>query len=149
MEVVARGRRVLVRAATRDAILALRHAVLRPGLPEDAARFDGDDDPATVHVGAFLPDGTPVGCVSLMPRPWRDAPMQLRGMATRDDVRGAGVGRALLAFVAATLPAVRLWCNARVESAGFYARHGWTVESAPFDLPGVGPHVVMRREAPR
>lgn len=137
---------MVVRRATRDEILPLRHAVLRPGLPVAEAWFDGDDDPATVHAGAFRDDGAPVGCVTLMPRPWRDAAWQLRGMATHPDVRGRGVGKALLAF--AENGRTRLWCNARVAAAGFYAKHGWTVESDEFDLPGVGPHVVMRREVP-
>lgn len=148
MEVSVEGRRVVVRRTTRDEILPLRHAVLRPGLPESEAHFDGDDEPATQHVGAFRDDGALVGCVTLMGRPREGASWQLRGMATRADVRGRGVGVAMLAFVEAALGDARLWCNARVEASGFYARHGWTVESAPFDLPGVGPHVVMGREVP-
>jgi predicted GNAT family N-acyltransferase len=146
MEVgLAGGRRVVVRRATRDEILPLRHAVLRPGLPAEEAWFDGDDEPSTFHIGAFRDDGALVGCVTLMRRRRGDAGWQLRGMATREDVRGRGVGAALLGFVGATLGGAALWCNARVEAADFYAHHGWTVESAPFDLPGVGPHVVMRR----
>jgi predicted GNAT family N-acyltransferase len=150
------GRRVVVRRSARDEILPLRHAILRPGLPEAEAHFDGDDESATIHVGAFLArsprdtvardgDDGAVGCVTLMRRPWRDVAWQLRGMATREDVRGRGVGAALLAFVGGALRDGPVWCNARVEAAGFYARHGWTVESEPFDVAGVGPHVVMRR----
>jgi predicted GNAT family N-acyltransferase len=159
MEVdLAGGRRVVVRRATRDEILPLRHAVLRPGLPVADAHFDGDDDPATFHGGAFFvgspsvaarggDGGALVGCVSVMRRPRGDVPWRLRGMATREDVRGRGVGAALLAFVGAAVRDAPVWCEARVEAAGFYARHGWTVESEPFDVPGVGPHVVMRRRA--
>src|SRR5262245_31774314 len=117
MEVVAGGRRVVVRRATRDEILPLRHAVLRPGLPVAEAHFDGDDEPSTRHVGAFRQDdGALVGCVSLMRRPRDGAVWQLRGMATRDDVRGRGVGAAILAFVDTTLGDDPLWCNARIEA---------------------------------
>ena len=138
---------VIVRRAAREEILPLRHAVLRPGLPLADAWFDGDDAPDTIHAGAFRA-GANVACVSLMARPWRDAGWQLRGMATHPDVRGQRLGARLLRFVEDELRGALLWCNARVESAGFYAHHGWTVESDEFDIPGVGPHVVMRREVP-
>ena len=60
---------LLLRRAALAEVLPLRHAELRPGMPLAAATFPGDDDPATLHCGAFLAaDGTAVGCVSLMPR---------------------------------------------------------------------------------
>ena len=37
----------------------------------------------------------------------------------------------------------RVWCNARVTAEGFYLRAGFEPEGARFDLPGIGPHVVM------
>ena len=54
-----------------------------------------------------------------------------------------GIGRQLLSF--AVDPRVLHWCNARVEAIGFYAKAGWTVESEPFEIPTVGPHVKMLR----
>jgi len=142
------GRAVVLRKASLDEILALRHAVLRPGLPSESAAFDGDDASDTHHFGAF--DGrVAVGCLSFMRRDRDGAAHQLRGMATAAAMRGAGVGRALLAFAEEVLVAetrIRgLWCNARVESLGFYERMGWTVVSEVFDVPGVGPHRVMVR----
>jgi GNAT superfamily N-acetyltransferase len=140
-----------LRRATLEEILSLRHAELRPGRPLATARFDGDDEPATRHFGAFLPaTGAVVGCVSCMrrPRAGTDA-WQIRGMATRGDLTGRGIGRALLAFA---LDALRteagprlLWCNARVTALRFWERAGWSVASDVFDIPGVGPHRVMER----
>ena len=142
------GREVVLRRASLDEILALRHAVLRPGLPLESAAFDGDDAPDTHHFGAF-DAGVAVGCLSFMRRDRDGAAHQLRGMATAAAVRGAGVGRALLAFAEATLVAetgIRgLWCNARVESIGFYERLGWVAVSEEFDVPTVGLHRVMVR----
>ena len=146
--VVIAGRRVLLRRAALDEILALRHAVLRPGLPAASAAFDGDVAPDTRHFGAF--DGrTAIACLSFMRRDRDGEAYQLRGMATAAAVRGAGVGRALLRFADEALAAetgIRgLWCNARVESIGFYERVGWRVVSDVFEVPGVGPHRVMVR----
>jgi predicted GNAT family N-acyltransferase len=38
-----------------------------------------------------------------------------------------------------------VWCNARVDAAGFYRRYGFEAEGGVFDLLAIGPHVVMRR----
>jgi GNAT superfamily N-acetyltransferase len=73
---------------------------------------------------------------------------QLRGMATLPEVRGAGFGRALLdACVAAAREngAAILWCNARTSAADFYAKNGWRIVGAEFDIPTVGPHFRMSR----
>ena len=101
--------------------MALRHVVLRPGLPPESAVFDGDEAPSTRHYGAF-DGGVAVGCLSLMRNDRDGAAHQLRGMATAAGARGTGVGRALLHFADETLVAATgirgLWCNARVESIG-------------------------------
>jgi GNAT superfamily N-acetyltransferase len=140
-----------LRRASLDEILPLRHAVLRPGLPLDAARFDGDDEAGTRHFGAFLRGtGELAACVSCMRRP-RDSEdaWQVRGMATRGDLVRRGVGRALLEHALAALRRERgpelLWCNARVGALRFWERQGWTVASEVFDIPGVGPHRTMQR----
>jgi GNAT superfamily N-acetyltransferase len=142
------GRDVLLRPASLAEVVALRHAVLRPGLPAESAVFDGDEAPATRHYGAFA-DGGVVGCLSFMRNDRGGPAHQLRGMATADAARGMGIGRALLEFADEALVAATgvrgLWCNARVESIGFYERVGWDVVSEVFDVPGVGPHRVMVR----
>jgi GNAT superfamily N-acetyltransferase len=140
-----------LRCAALVEILPLRHVELRPGLPLDSARFDGDDEPATRHFGAFLrATGAAAGCVSCMrrPRAGQDA-WQVRGMATRADLVRHGVGRALLRYALTALreeggPDV-VWCNARVAALGFWERQGWTVVSDVFDIAGVGPHRTMQR----
>lgn len=162
---------VQVRAASAEEVIDLRHAVLRPGQPREAAMYDVDVRPATRHFVATI-DGAVVGCVTIFPSPWRgggesgggndetdpDA-WQLRGMGVAPDVQSAGVGRKLLEAVDAFLrtlappppppsPTGRpmlVWCNARVTAMGFYQRCGWTVASEVFDLPPIGPHVKMTR----
>ena len=140
---------MLVRAARLDEIIALRHAVLRPGRPLDTAMFEGDDEPGTIHVGAFDGDRL-VCCATVMRRPYdgEDA-LQLRGMATVADRTRQGAGTAVVRYLETQVAAAHgvrlLWCNARTSASGFYARAGWAIVSPEFDIPDVGPHVRMIR----
>jgi GNAT superfamily N-acetyltransferase len=121
---------------------ALRQRVLRPheSLEELASHeppgvhavgaFDGDE---LVGVGFVCPDGEP--------GEWR-----VRGMATVPELRGHGVGSAILAALldhARAQGATRVWCNARTPARSLYARAGFQVESEEFEIPGIGPHFVM------
>lgn len=129
----------------------LRLAVLRPGHPLPAARFPGDDLPSTKHFGAFQ-NGKLVGITSLflaeMPELPGERALQLRGMATTPEVRGAGFGRAL---VAASIAFAResgiklIWCNARTSAVGFYRKLVWEIVGEEFEIPDVGPHFHMWR----
>jgi ribosomal protein S18 acetylase RimI-like enzyme len=121
---------------------ALRHAVLRPHqtVEELAAHepanafaigmFEGDD---LVAVGFVGPGGGPGA--------WR-----VRGMATAPHARGRGAGTAVLdALVrhAVAQGATRVWCNVRTPARSLYERAGFTVASDEFELPEIGPHVLM------
>ncbi|MCA1690793.1 MAG: GNAT family N-acetyltransferase [Actinobacteria bacterium] len=120
--------------------------------PAESSVYPGDDHPSTVHLGAFLEDQL-VGIASLYAERrgtgkaegpgWR-----LRGMASSPEVRGRGVGRALLHACVehvARRGGGELWCNARMPAVPFYATSGFEVVSEQFDIPDIGPHVVMRR----
>lgn len=138
---------------------ALRHRVLRPHQTLAEMRYERDDEPGTVHLGAFDGGGgtgEPVGVVTLNVTPvpvgmglarrgdrvdWR-----LRGMAVDEGMQGRGVGRALVLEAIASAKhggAGRLWCNARVSAMGFYKRLGFVTAGDEFDIPVIGPHYVM------
>jgi GNAT superfamily N-acetyltransferase len=146
----------MIRTISAAETIALRWPVLRPGFPRETAIFDGDDAATTLHFGAF--DGDMllgVASIYLVPCPEKipaqpgvSPAFQLRDMATLPEVRGAGFGRALLdACVAAAREngAAILWCNARTSAADFYAKNGWRIVGAEFDIPTVGPHFRMSR----
>ncbi len=129
----------------------LRHSVLRPHQTEEEMAWPGDDLPTTLHTGA-LAGGKIIGIASVYreARPGRhDAhAYRLRGMATSPEARGTGVGGALLRHVldaCLELGATEVWCNARDTASGFYVRFGFEMLEGPFELPGIGPHVLMRR----
>ena len=122
----------------------LRRAVLRPHQtlaelaahePADAfavGAFDGDH---LVAVGFVVPEGEPGA--------WR-----VRGMATAPAARGRGAGAAVLAALvehAELSGAARVWANVRVGARSLYERGGFEVVSDEFELPEIGPHVVMSR----
>ena len=129
-------------------VIDLRHAILRAGLSRETARFPGDDNAIARHYGAFEEDCL-IGCVTLHPSTWRDAPAwQLRGMAVDKGHQSNGVGKALIDFLEADLRdshTLQLWCNARVPAAKFYEKMGWRIVSEPFEIPTAGPHVKMTK----
>lgn len=136
-----------------DAVRPLRTRVLRPTWPADRL-LTFDEDAAALHLAARL-DGQVVAVGTVYPAPPpealgipAEAAWQLRGMAAEGRVRGMGFGAAVLRGAvreARGAGARALWCNARLESVGFYAAHGWQAAGPEFGVPEVGPHVVMWR----
>jgi predicted N-acetyltransferase YhbS len=147
----ARAGTITIEQVDAEATHSLRAQELRQGR---AVEIDEDDARYTLHLAARL-DGDIVGVVRFHPRdcPWlaAEAPWQLRGMATDPRVRGLGVGRAL---VAAGLTRVvqrgadLVWCDARADAVGFYARIGFRPVTDEYDLRPVGPHRGMVIELP-
>jgi GNAT superfamily N-acetyltransferase len=124
-----------------NALYDLRAVVLRPGQPRAGSHYSGDDAPDTIHLGAFYA-GRCVGSASL----YRENGLRLRGMAVEAELRGYGIGAALIreAQRIARQQRRELWCNARDSAAGFYEKLGWVVEGEGFEVAGTGPHHVMR-----
>jgi len=149
--------KIQIRRVDVEKILDLRHRILRAGLPPEAARFEGDEAPTTLHWAAFALDaagregGRAIGCLSLMLNSLDAEPAwQLRGMAVDGPQQRNGLGRTLLAraeeAAASEGKAGWLWCNARVPAAGFYQKQGWTTISEVFEIPAAGPHVKMSKK---
>ena len=141
-----------VRSISASQTRPVRQQVLRPHQPPEACIYEADDDPRSAHFGAVV-DGLLVGVASIYrlredgehdPFVWR-----LRGMATLEDVRGQGYGVALLEACirhARRAGGMRLWCNARTTVAGFYGAFGFQQKGEEFELPGIGPHLMMELE---
>ena len=150
-----------VRRVPAHAVRPLRTAVLRPGWEPGRLATYPEDESTAVHVAAFLGgEAHGVGTVYAEPPPaalageidgaaYADgAAWRLRGMATSDAARGAGLGRAVLdgCFDVVRESGGRfLWCNARLGAVGFYRRLGLATAGDEFDIPEIGPHYVMWR----
>lgn len=144
---------IIVRRVPVEAILDLRHRILRAGLPPETARFEGDAEPTTHHLAAES-HGRVVGCATILRRPWDGAPAwQLRGMAVEEDWQGKGVGRRLLEeaerLVRRERHSLQMWCNARTPATPFYRRLGWQTLGEEFVIPTAGPHLRMSKRLGR
>lgn len=153
-----------IRPVPAAASYPLRHAVLRPHQSLEEMLWEGDDDSQTATFAALEREsGAVVGVATVYPSPapfeqgeaaqptdpgegrtWR-----LRGMATREDLRGQGIGSrvldALLTHVK-DLGGEIVWCNARVRAIPFYKRAGFETWGEEWELPSIGRHVVMWRK---
>lgn len=135
-------------------ILGLRFDALILGTNRTSPVFPGDDDPQTVHSGAFVGVEC-AACLSVMPSAWSSPrgelpAWQFRGMATSRAWRGRGIGLRLIAHVEAALvvPSGRpvVWLNSRETAVGFYNRAGFRLVSEKFEIENVGPHFRMIKE---
>jgi len=107
---------------------------------------DAHDDGEAVHALATL-DGVPCGAARFI----FESPgvARIQRMAVIDDVRGRGVGRALLAFLeeeARRRGAARLTLWAQTHARKFYEKAGYAAEGPEFDDAGI-PHVSMSKPA--
>ena len=128
-----------IRPMTSLEVRPLRLEVLRAGMVNQTVHFDGDDDPTTIHLGAFDQDQNNVGVSTWIQRPFPLAEelkaLQLRGMATAVNVQGQGIG-ALLLVAGQTygreIGAHLIWANARDAALNFYNRHGYSTVGEGF-----------------
>jgi predicted GNAT family N-acyltransferase len=70
-------------------------------------------------------------------------------MATEPELRGQGIGGAVLARViehVARLGGGLLWCTARIPAQRFYERAGFVTRGDAWVDPEIGPHIVMHRQ---
>lgn len=138
---------------------ALRQMVLRPHQRAEELVFDGDEDPETLHVGAYH-EGLMLGVASVsrseMPGGLGDGPSRwgsrdvwkLRGLAVRPGAQGEGIGRTLLERCLEHVTARGgrlLWCNGRTSARAFYERLGFHTVGQEFTVPHTGPHYVFVR----
>ena len=142
---------VSIRSVTAQEVIPIRQLILRPNRPVSECVFAHDDDAETRHFGAFA-NGVMAGVASLYhlsPTGTTDVgAWQLRGMAVLENTQRRGIGSALLRACCGHVVARggnRIWFNARISAAPFYAKHGFEIVGAEFIIPDVGPHFVMQR----
>ncbi len=128
-----------------DRIRSLRYEILRKplGMPATGAIFPGDEDQTTLHILASTKSDL-IGCATLMIGD--STAIQLRGMAVANDWQRKGVGQLIVsnAKSIAKEKSKSLWCNARFPAIGFYERLGWKQTGDFFEIPVIGPHIVMK-----
>jgi GNAT superfamily N-acetyltransferase len=133
-----------VHAVPAAAVRPLRQSVLRPTRTVESLIYDGDDDPEALHVVRYDAQGAVIGIATIVPD--AAASWRIRGMAVHPDHRSQGIGQLLISACldhARARPCQRIWCNARTPALSFYLRNGFTGVGDVFELPEIGPHLVM------
>lgn len=128
-------------------VYPLRLMVLRPGGTLSDCIWFGDNNPDTLHLGALNVSGEVMGIASFYinacPEVHAAIPIQLRGMATHPQVRGAGFGKAIVRYAIAHYAAQGadlMWCNARQVAVSFYSDLGFRITGEPFEIGKIGIH---------
>lgn len=131
---------------------SVRHPVLRAGKPIESCHFDGDILETTVHFGLFQSDNL-VGVISLFQSKndlfVYEKQFQIRGMAVLKEYQKKGCGETLVVYAEKHCieeKASLIWFNARKEAIDFYKKMGYKIEGIPFEIKGVGEHIVMFKE---
>jgi N-acetylglutamate synthase-like GNAT family acetyltransferase len=124
----------------------LRWRVLRAPWNQPLAPDPGEDLEDQVH--AMIADGSgraiAVGRIIFKP----NAEAQIRSMATEPALRGAGLGRQIMAYLEQAARArgvTTIFLNARNDAAAFYAKLGYEPVGAGPLLFGCIPHTAMRK----
>ncbi|MDX5593435.1 GNAT family N-acetyltransferase [Pseudovibrio sp. SPO723] len=132
---------IVINRITADVALPIRHRVLWPDLPMDAARVSEDD--TGLHFGAYYKSWL-VGVASIF---LNEGGARLRKFAVLTEYQGHGIGSTLVLYTieqVEALGASEFWCDARQTAIPFYERFGMRVDSDPFDKRGVA-YVRMSR----
>lgn len=127
----------------------VRHPVLRAGKPLESCAFEGDDNPATWHYGAFFKSEL-IGVITLLEKKSplfpKNRQLQLRGMAVLPAFQKKGIGEQLVKSAEAEAQRRKahcIWMNAREIALSFYRKMDYLPVGDPFTIPGVGIHFVM------
>lgn len=112
-----------------EELIDIRHLVLWPDKPREFVRVAEDD--AGIHFGLYF-DGSLVSVISLFAE---GSAIRFRKFATLPAFQGKGLGSRLLEHTIAFATSEgfeRIWCDARTDALGFYARFEFRQFSEPF-----------------
>lgn len=140
-------KQVSIRLVASSQTTALRHSVLWPTKDASFVLLAEDDLPSTLHLGLFTSTGAPRSVLTLVPECFPSPELvhlqalRFRKFATAVEDQGRGLGSQLLTAVwsLAQERAVELiWCDARTEQEGWYARRGMERVGVEFVKDGRG-----------
>jgi len=142
----------VVRATTereREDAFAVRREVFveEQGVPEELEWDEYDEKSRTIHFVAY-DDGDPVGAARV--RPKSEGVGKVERVATLEERRGEGIGRALMAAVedAARTEYEKLVLHAQRHAESFYADLDYERVGEEFEEAGI-PHVEMEKHLNR
>ncbi len=128
------GTMIAIRRIPHTATWPIRQTAMWPGKPLEFVKVEGDE--RAVHYGLFEDDHL-LAVISCF---YREGEMQFRKFATLPHHQRRGFGTMLLRHViheASREGVPRLWCNARADKQGFYAKFGLRATGDQFAREGV------------
>ncbi len=131
-----------VRPVALEETRSLRRSVLRPH--QTLQELASHEPPEAFAAGAF--QGQELIGVGLIGRDGAPGAWRVRGMATVPQARGRGAGTAILDELvrhAREQGAANVWASVRPPARSLYERAGFRQTSEVFDVPRIGPHVMM------
>lgn len=130
----------------------IRHKVLRPHQTIDDCKYETDNEVNSFHVGVFY-KGKLISIASFCIEKHPDFPFKnqyrLRAMATLEEFRKLGAGRALINYAEDIIKESGtkvLWCKGRTSVQEYYSKLGFKPHGKVFDYPPIGPHIIMYKE---
>ncbi|AGA21534.1 Hypothetical protein YitI [Bacillus subtilis subsp. subtilis str. BSP1] len=130
----------------------IRHRILRPHQSIEQCKYEEDHAKGSFHLGAFF-EGKLISIASFSPQNQplvKESPAyRLRGMATLEGYRDQKGGSTLIKHAEEKLAengVQAVWCNARSHVKGYYSKLGWEVLGEPFEIPGIGTHIIMYKK---
>ncbi|THE12026.1 GNAT family N-acetyltransferase [Bacillus timonensis] len=130
----------------------LRQTVLRPNQSIDESKYDTDHGDYAFHIGAFYQEVL-ISVASFIRDRNPDFPIEsqyrLRQMATLEEFRKLGAGRAVVTYAENIIKErgiYFLWCKGRTNVQEYYSKLGFKAHGEVFDYPPIGPHIVMYKK---
>lgn len=141
----------IIKKINAETTFSVRNPILRPNLPVETCRFDGDHLPSTLHWGFYIEEKL-VGIVSVFEKNssnWSfPRQIQIRGMAVLEAYQKKGIGEQLIKNVIESAIASQkqlIWFNARKNAVPFYEKLGFHKIGTAFEIEGIGTHYIMYR----
>ena len=141
-----------VRIIEPELTYTLRHIVLRPNQSIEDSKYATDREEGTFHVGAFI-HGKLISVASFIIDSNADFPNEkqyrLRQMATLEEFRNLGAGRAIVNFAENIIKERGfdfIWCKGRTTVKKYYEKLGFESYGDVFDYPPIGPHIIMYKK---
>jgi predicted GNAT family N-acyltransferase len=118
-----------------------------------STQFEGDFDEETFHLGLFKGNEL-VSIASFTSSNYKEfegKQFQLRGMATKEEYQGQGLGRKLVGRALKILIDKKsnlVWCHSRITAVDFYSKMDFKIIGEVFEIPIIGKHIVMYKDLP-
>jgi GNAT superfamily N-acetyltransferase len=141
-----------VRKIEPEMTYGLRRSVLRPNQTIEDCKYETDHEDYAFHVGVFF-QGELISiasfCVENHPDFSIETQYRLRAMATIEEFRKLGAGRAVVNYAENYIKEQGvdfLWCKGRTKVQEYYTNLGFKIYGKVFDYPPIGPHIVMYKK---